>query len=133
MITRDGQVKITDFGLSRRVSDRQVSETVSWDNGTSGAIAGTPGYMSPEQARGESAGPASDVFSLGALVFEMLTGHRAFDGENVLKVLDQIQHVEPTRLAQQTPAPFAELLPRMLTRDQRDRVMTMDQIAQLLG
>jgi serine/threonine-protein kinase len=89
--------------------------------------------MSPEQARGESAGPASDVFSLGALVFEMLTGHRAFDGENVLKVLDQIQHVEPTRLAQQTPAPFAELLPRMLTRDQRDRVMTMDQIAQLLG
>jgi serine/threonine-protein kinase len=133
MVTPDGQVKITDFGLSRRVSDRQAVETISWSAGGTGSIAGTPGYMSPEQARGETANPASDVFSLGAVVFEMLTGRRAFEGENVLKVLDQIQHVDPERLAVGTPEPFAGILPRMLTRDFRDRLVTMNQIAQLLG
>jgi alkyl hydroperoxide reductase subunit AhpC/tRNA A-37 threonylcarbamoyl transferase component Bud32 len=132
MVTADGQVRITDFGLSRRVSGQQTA-TIDWTTDSPGAIAGTPGYMSPEQARGESANPASDVFSLGTVVFEMLTGRRAFEGENVLKVLDQIQHVEPQRLAMEAPRPFSEILPGMLTRDYRDRLVTMDRIVQLLG
>ncbi|MGE0755392.1 MAG: protein kinase [Pirellulaceae bacterium] len=133
LLTRDDQIKITDFGLSRRFLSAAATETVTWDSSAAGTIMGTPRYMSPEQARGESASPASDVFSLGAVVFEMLTGRQAFSGENVLQVLDQIQHVDPARLAANAPRPFSEMLRDMLAANRRDRAMTMDQIAELLA
>jgi alkyl hydroperoxide reductase subunit AhpC len=132
LLTKDGHVKITDFGLARRLGNRQTAATVSWDSDTTGRIAGTPRYMSPEQARGELSTLASDVFSLGAMVFEMLTGRQAFEGENVLQVLDQVQHVDPGRLSADAPEPFASLLPRMLAVDHRQREVTMDQIAEIL-
>jgi eukaryotic-like serine/threonine-protein kinase len=79
-ITTDGQVKVLDFGLAHFHSGRGESDSKA---GTSiqtevGHVMGTAGYMSPEQVRGESVGPATDIFSIGCVLYEMLTGQRAF-------------------------------------------------------
>src|SRR5437764_14366600 len=71
-VTDDGRLKILDFGLARLIEDPQAPGITQ-----TGAIFGTPGYLSPEQARGERAGPPSDVFSAGAVIYEMLSGQRA--------------------------------------------------------
>jgi serine/threonine protein kinase len=98
LVTHGGVVKITDFGLSRRTVLSQESETIQdWVSADEGTIAGTPAYMSPEQSRGEPATSKSDVFSLAAVLYEMLTGQPAFTGENVLQVLDQIRNATPDR------------------------------------
>ena len=75
-----------------------------------GKISGTPAYMSPEQSRGEPTTPKSDVFSLAAVLYEMLIGQPAFTGENVLQVLDQIRNVSPDRYVAEVPEPFREIL-----------------------
>jgi alkyl hydroperoxide reductase subunit AhpC len=133
LVTHDDVVKITDFGLSRRALPPQTNEeTQLWDPPQGGSIAGTPGYMSPEQTRGEPATPASDVFSLGAVLYEMLTGKLAFTGENVLRVLDQIRLVEPDRFAAEVPDPFPNILRGSLVREVRQRWMTMERIGEIL-
>ncbi len=106
---------------------------MEWQSAEGGKIAGTPGYMSPEQSRGEPATPRSDVFSLGALFYEMLTGKLAFTGDNVLRVLDQIRNVDPERYAAEVPEPFPAILRGALVRDAHNRTLTMDRIAELLG
>jgi alkyl hydroperoxide reductase subunit AhpC len=133
LITPGSEVKITDFGLSRRAAPPPTGEeTIEWEAAEQGKIAGTPGYMSPEQSRGEPATPRSDVFSLGAVFYEMLTGKMAFTGNNVLQVLDQIRNVNPDRYAADVPEPFAAILRGALARDARDRDMTMERIAEAL-
>ena len=81
-LTAGGHVKILDFGLAGWQQTRsQEDETVSIAEATrAGAVMGTLGYMSPEQVRGEKTGPASDIFSLGCVLYEMVTGRRAFAG-----------------------------------------------------
>ena len=76
-ITADGVVKILDFGLAKQTLRRPDPESAITDDG---AVMGTAGYMSPEQIRGEEATPRSDIFSLGAVLYEMLAGERAFTG-----------------------------------------------------
>jgi alkyl hydroperoxide reductase subunit AhpC len=132
LVTPGGEVKITDFGLSRRAPPPEVDETVEWQSAEAGKIAGTPGYMSPEQSRGEPATPRSDVFSLGVVLYEMLTGKLAFTGENVLQILDQIRNIDPDRLAAEVPEPFSAILRGALVRDPHDRALTMAQIAEML-
>jgi len=88
--------------------------------------------MSPEQSRGESATVKSDVFSLGTVLYEMLTGQPAFAGKNVLEVLDSIRNVVPERYAAKVPDPFADILKRSLIRDARDRNISMGQIVDRL-
>ena len=75
-VTKDGVVKILDFGLAKQAMD---AETIS-DRIERGYVIGTAGYMSPEQVRGHEANARSDLFSFGAVLHEMLTGHRAFSG-----------------------------------------------------
>jgi alkyl hydroperoxide reductase subunit AhpC len=134
MVTRDGVAKITDFGLSRRAGQPVDSqETQPWQIVDNGTIAGTPSYMAPEQTRGERAVPASDVFALGAVLYEMLTGRVAFTGDNVLQVLAQIRSVDPARYAAEVPSPFDRVLRDALVPDPRQRRVTMDQVAHLLG
>ena len=85
-----GTPKITDFGLARR-TDTDSSQTQS------GAIMGTPSYMAPEQAEGRTheAGPAADVYALGAILYECLTGRPPFKGETMVETLDLVRNQEP--------------------------------------
>jgi alkyl hydroperoxide reductase subunit AhpC len=134
LVTRDGVVKITDFGLSRRTPLPPESEkTQEWVSPEKGKIAGTPAYMSPEQSRGEPATPKSDVFSLAAVLYEMVTGQPAFTGENVLQVLDQIRNVSPNRYVVEVPEPFPAILRGSFVREASDRAITMERIAEMLS
>jgi serine/threonine-protein kinase len=84
LVTGDDTVKITDFGLARReVKGGPTAETLVWQEAAAG-LSGTPSYMAPELLEGERAAPASDVFALGLVLYELLTGRRAVDGANVL-------------------------------------------------
>jgi serine/threonine protein kinase len=133
LVTHGGVVKVTDFGLSRRAPVPQDSEqTLDWSLVDEGTIGGTPAYMSPEQSRGEPLTPMSDVFSLGAVLSEMLTGRPAFTGDNVLRVLEQIRNVDPERYAAEVPEPFRAILRRSFIHEARDRALTMERIAEML-
>jgi serine/threonine-protein kinase len=134
LVTRSGVVKITDFGLSRRTAlPSESDKTQEWVGSEGGKIAGTPAYMSPEQSRGEPATPPSDVFSLAALLYEMLIGRPAFTGKNVLQVLDQIRNVSPDRYVADVPEPFRAILRGSFVRQARDRAITMEQIEEMLS
>jgi alkyl hydroperoxide reductase subunit AhpC len=133
LVAHGGVVKITDFGLSRRAALPPSSDkTLEWADADRGKISGTPAYMSPEQSRGEPITPKSDVFSLGAVFYEMLTGQPAFTGENVLRVLDQIRNVAPDRYVAAVPEPFSDILRGSFVRETQDRTLTMDKIAEML-
>ncbi|MFO0908080.1 MAG: protein kinase [Isosphaeraceae bacterium] len=101
LMTPDGQPKITDFGLAKELdTDSQQTRT--------GAIMGTPSYMSPEQAKGENAeiGPHSDQYALGAILYEMLTGRPPFQAAHALETLELVRSQEPvppTRLQPRIP------------------------------
>ena len=102
-ITRDGRVKLLDFGLVRLVSPGE-SETVAGgvtDAGETrpGTVMGTMGYMSPEQLRGEPVGPRSDLFAFGAVLYEMLSGKRAFGQSSAAETMSAILKEDPPPLA----------------------------------
>src|SRR5690606_21933272 len=109
------------------------AETVVLGIAESAGIYGTPGYMAPEIVHGIQAIPASDVFALGVILYEMLSGRTAFPGENVLQVLDRIRHVDPVLLAAEMPRPFDGILRRALARDPAERTITMAEITGLLA
>jgi serine/threonine protein kinase len=113
LLTPDGTVKITDFGIARATDSVPLTLT--------GAIMGTAYYISPEQASGESVTPASDVYSLGIVAYECLTGRRPFDGNTPVSVaLAQVQE-EPPALPAGIAEPVAALVMRMLAKDPADR------------
>jgi serine/threonine protein kinase len=93
-VTRDDHVKILDFGIARLVEDETPGAAHA--TGTvAGTILGTVGYMSPEQMRGECVDHRSDIFAFGAVLYEMLTGRRAFGGHTAVDTLSAILHEEP--------------------------------------
>lgn len=99
-LTRDGQVKILDFGLAKLTNpnESQIDATRSLGS-TPGVVVGTVGYISPEQVRGKAADARSDLFSLGAILYEMLTGERAFKGDTPADTLSAILTKDPPELA----------------------------------
>ena len=134
LVTPDGTVKIVDFGMARRsTSSAQGEKTVLWDPGPAGGISGTPAYMAPEQARGEPATPASDVFSLGVMLYELVTGRRARAEGYLLELLHRIEGEDLTRHLAGTPEPFADVLRQALAVAPAQRRITMTQIAERLG
>ena len=134
LVTPDGMVKIVDFGMARRsTSSAQGEKTVLWDPGPAGGISGTPAYMAPEQARGEPATPASDVFSLGVMLYELVTGRRARAEGNLLELLRRIEGEDLTRHLAGTPEPFADVLRQALAVAPAQRRITMTQIAERLA
>ncbi len=133
VVRADGVVKILDFGLARAGRPPADSEgTVTWGSGGPGGLRGTPAYMSPEQASGSRATRRSDVFSLGVMVYEMLTGLDAFPGPGLPEILNQVATIEPDRFAAAVAEPFATILGEALVRDAADRSITMDEIARRL-
>jgi serine/threonine-protein kinase len=134
LVTPEGTVKIVDFGMARRsTSSAQGEKTVLWDPGPSGGISGTPAYMAPEQARGEPATPASDVFSLGVMLYELVTGRRARAEGNLLELLRRIEGEDLTLRLAGTPEPFADVLRQALAVAPAQRRITMTQIAERLA
>jgi len=133
MVTREGVAKILDFGLARR-QRRMVSgeETILFDDAETTGVAGTPLYMSPEQVHGHPLMPASDVFSFGLILYEMLTGRTALEGNSVLEIMRAIESLDADRHAGEVAEPFASILRQALVADWRQRGITMSQIAGML-
>ncbi len=128
MLLGNGTVKVLDFGLSRRPTiPRDRDSTVSVGGNRSAQLAGTPSYMSPEQADGSAAMIASDVFSFGLVLFELLTGRRAVHGDGHLAVLNAIRSLDVEKVASNVEEPFGSLLLRMLAHDPAARI-TMAQV-----
>ena len=118
-ITRDGRVKILDFGLAKLTQPesgaRELTELPTATAGTEpGVVLGTLGYMSPEQVRGKPADARSDIFSFGAILYEALSGKRAFRGESAADTMSAILTKEPPDLSEtnRTIAPGLERLVR---------------------
>jgi serine/threonine-protein kinase len=121
-----GQVKILDFGLAR-LSSSDMTKT--------GTVLGTPHYMSPEQVRGEKADARSDVFSLGAVFYEVLTLRRPFEGASVPDVLQHIAVRDPAPLrsrAPDTPAAVVEIVERALAKAPSARFADAGEMARAL-
>jgi Tol biopolymer transport system component len=125
-VTNDGRVKILDFGLAKltRPSDPAVDETRT----TPGAILGTVGYMAPEQVRGEATDERTDLFSLGAVLYEMLTGRRAFDEPSAIDTLSAIVHRDVASLDGIAPA-LSRIVLRCLEKQPAERFQSARDLA----
>src|SRR5438094_9701785 len=104
-VCRDGRVKILDFGLAKlRPSLAEYSDVATVRRDTDpGTVLGTAGYMSPEQVRGESVDHRSDIFSFGAILYEMLSGGRAFNGDTNVEIMSAVLRHEPPEIIRATP------------------------------
>ncbi len=129
-VTPEGKVKILDFGLAKAfeaeppVTDISQSPTLTEEMTRAGVILGTAAYMSPEQARGKPVDKRADVFAFGAVLYELLTGKRAFEGETITETIAKVLESEPKWevLPQNTPWTIRSLLRRCLTKDPHDRL-----------
>ena len=128
VVTPEGQAKVLDFGLAKAVepagggsapTSASMSPTMTSAGTVAGMILGTAGYMSPEQARGKAVDRRTDLWSLGCVLYECLTGRRLFAGETVSDSLAAILRKEPewSVLPDETPPLLKRLLRRMLARD----------------
>ena len=129
MVREDGYAKLLDFGLARLMPTAMEISAEPSDRTSSGMLIGTVRYMSPEQARGEEATPASDVFSLGIVLYEAATGAHPFAVSSVLGTLNAIiaqQPAPPSRLNTGISPQLEVLLLRMLEKDPRLRPPAMD-------
>jgi len=121
MLTKDGIPKIADFGIAQLT--QQTSELGVW---------GTPSYMSPEQLKEESIGNYSDIFSLGCVLYEVLTGELAFPGENNFSIMYKITNEEPTsvlELRTDLPKLFDDIVKKALAKDPTKRYQTCMDLA----
>ena len=137
VISVDGYVKILDFGLAKLLPEGEVGAELSTlaKETTPGTILGTVGYMSPEQAKGESADFRSDQFSLGAIVYEMATGKRAFDRESATQTLNAIIEDEPEPLItlnEKVPAHVPAIVERCMAKLPEERYASTRDLAREL-
>src|SRR5262249_41271209 len=123
-LTPDGKVKLLDFGLAKAMSgasaplghDLSNSPTLLSAATNAGLILGTASYMSPEQAKGRSVDQRTDIFAFGCVLYEMLTGHQVFEGNDVTEILAAVVRAEPEwdRLPETTPAGVRAMLRKSL-------------------
>jgi serine/threonine protein kinase len=125
MVTAGGMVKLTDFGIARAAASSGLTRT--------GEVLGTPHYLSPEQAQGYPATAASDVYALGVVGHELLSGVRPFSGESM--VATALAHVSqpPPELPESVPEPLRSAIMATLAKDPADRPNSAGELATLLG
>jgi serine/threonine-protein kinase len=133
-VTRDGRVKVLDFGLAKEDPPRPgtIARTPDREETEPGVILGTVGYMSPEQVKGEPADARSDIFSLGCVLYEMLSGRRAFRGGTSPEVLAAILRDHPRALTERDrriPAHVSALVQRCLEKDPEQRFQSARDLA----
>ena len=138
MITSDGHAKILDFGLAKLIEPQTSSgseePTILQQHSTPGLILGTMGYMSPEQAQGKTKeiGHRSDIFSFGCILFEVITGRKAFSGQDQIDVLNKIIREPVASLATYNPSAPADLqriVRRCLAKDPEQRYQDIKDVA----
>src|SRR5579862_3272461 len=99
-VTKDGRVKILDFGLAKQSVSEESATLTGANPTTPGTVLGTVGYMSPEQVRGLTVDHRSDIFSFGAILYEMISGKRAFKGGSKVETMNAILKEEPQELSE---------------------------------
>ncbi|WP_166396286.1 Stk1 family PASTA domain-containing Ser/Thr kinase [Rubrobacter marinus] len=124
LVTRTGDVKVTDFGIARAAASPSVTAT--------SVVLGTAAYMSPEQAQGKTVGPQSDLYSLGVVLYEMLTGALPFEAENPVAV--SLKHVNdpapsPREANPEVPEALDAITLRLLAKDPNDRYPSASALA----
>jgi len=129
-VTPEGKVKILDFGLAKAfegevpVADISQSPTLTEEMTRAGVILGTAAYMSPEQAKGKPVDKRADIFAFGCVLYELLTGKRAFEGETITETIAAVLKSEPDweALPESTPWRIRDLLHRYVQKDPSDRL-----------
>lgn len=132
MIRRDGYAKILDFGLAKSILYQQPGsndKTLQMVHTQPGMVMGSVRYMSPEQARGKDVDERTDVWSLGVVLYEMLTGVNPFDGETSSDSLAAVLHVEPASLPSKIPAELRRITMKALQKKAEDRYQTINEMA----
>jgi serine/threonine protein kinase/Tfp pilus assembly protein PilF len=123
MIDQDGNAKIMDFGIARSLSGKGITGA--------GVMIGTPEYMSPEQVEGKDIDQRSDIYSLGVILYEMVTGRRPFEGETPLSVAHKQKYeapLDPRKLNAQVPDDLSRVILRCLEKDKEERYHTSSEI-----
>jgi len=115
MILKNGEVKVTDFGIARVMTSSKTQ---------TGVVLGTPSYMSPEQIAGQKVDGRSDLFSLGVVFYELLTGERPFQGDSIATLMFNITTASPLPvrdLVPNIPEPCATIIEKLLAKDKEMR------------
>src|SRR5262245_21715980 len=148
MLTEDGRVKVLDFGLAKLDAAESSassasggpaglthSPTLTFAATQAGVILGTAAYLSPEQARGRPADQRSDVWAFGCVLFEMLTGKRVFDGEDLTDIIAAVVRADPdwTSLPPDTPPGLRKILEGCLQKDRKARIPDMAVVRYLMA
>ena len=126
MLLRNGNIKVTDFGIAKAISSSRTK---------TGVILGTPNYMSPEQIMGHKIDARTDIFSLGVLFFQLLTGKLPFHGENLSALLYHItqgKHPSVRLIESGIPKACEQIIDKALAKNPKDRFRTAGQMARYL-
>ena len=131
MIRSDGYIKVLDFGLAK-LTENELSQAAAETN--PGVVMGTPRYISPEQARGLDVDLRTDIFSLGTVIYELVTGKLPFEGETTSDVIAALIKDEPESMrtsVSELPVEFEQVVSKALAKDRGQRYQTIRNPRQL--